>query len=755
MRTRAKWMATVVVMWAAGGTFAQDGRVGFSEDFNTMDGWQAAGASLASMKSEGGLGVFETHIRNLPARMDGKPVCSRTFLELFPPGKPEVKYNTGRLVGYTADVSKDIGVVDLDRYHYLVMKCDDQPMGTWLELKLTDPATGRGGTQPVQVAHSTGIIAQDLKGLGIEGKKKVVLNLSMFQAGTCLKVDYIRFVSELTAEEKAGLIAAPVVLPDEKIAYHPYQKLEALYRRTPRPWNDLPDFATELACFHDVATGVPTWRMTATPAHEGLKGGDKPNVWRDDGSSMSTRGRTWHFARHAWGDEPGRHWTALKAAKREDYIIAGDKNARKWVFRKRDAQGDGSTVICEHPWPPDRPSYRTEVGVFGNRLVAAMIGSHVVVVDVPEDGGQPKVNEYPLPPIGAKGVWMNEKTLSYWAPFLSVHRINVDLDTGTITDGVHHTWTHGMSGPDWSIMAYDSISKVVLSPEGKRSATPGKEIQIYGIYKSRISTDYGEMTSDSRYGITNGTKGELARQYVLFDRMDAGTVLRLCTWNVSYATWDLRAKVKASPDYTKLAYGSDMLGDADQYMTIMRIPSAPRNLKLAGNRLSWDAPAVHAEVARYNVYRSTKSGGPYELIATVKEPTFTDRERIAGACYVVAAEEHSELESYFSNEVRPADHRGPVTVHFEAELQKAEKPWREVVDGTAAGLRALRVTPVRARRAAASSSCRPTCPKGTTRCGCARVTGGAARARWTTCPTTSRSAARSLQSRWRVTPGAG
>jgi len=693
MRISRICLAVCTLFVQAGVACAQNGRIGLAEEFNTMNGWRVTRNKLAGMRAENGRGVFETHIQNLPAEVNGKKVTADTFLEIWKPGQPAPKYAARSFKG-KGGAFKQFGVVDLDRYHYLIMKTDLRPMGAEMELKLEDPATGRAKTWPMQVAHSSGIIAQDLKPFGIGGKQKVGCYIEFFPTGREFKIDYIRLVSELTEEEKAGLIPAPVTLPAEKLERHPYMKLETLYRRSTRPWTNLPKSAEEQALFRDVGTHVPTWRMTGTPAHEGLKGGHKPHVWRDDGSSMSTPGRTWHFARHAWGPESGASWSYQKRAARENFTIFRDKDNRKWVFSKKLAD-DKTEVIYEHPWPEGRGTYRAETGVYGNRLVAAMVGSEVVTVDVPEDGGKPTVKAWPLPDIGAKGFWMNEKEISYWAPFLSLHRIHVNLDTGKITKGVHHTMTHGMGGKDWRIMSYDGISKVLINNKGALSATPGKAITVYGPYRNYISTDYGEMTSDYRYGITNGMKGELARQYVLFDRFDPGTVLRLCTWNVSYETWDLRAKVKASPDYTKLAYASDMLGDADFYMTIVRLPSAPTNVRLARSTLTWDAPVPNAEIKHYNVYRSQKSGGPYDRIATTKETTFTDREKVATPCYLVTAAEHSGLESYFSNEVRSVGYDKPITLHFEAENLKKTAPWRDVVDGTASGFRAVRVTPVR------------------------------------------------------------
>ena len=682
-------------------TAMADDRIGGGDEFTALEGWTVTGESFASMRAEGGVAVFETHILNLPAQMDGKEVCSRTFLDLFKPGTPLVKYG-GPHVGYKAGVAKDLGVIDLDKFHWLVMKIDQRPMGAELELALED-ANGRKSNVPVQVAASSGILAQDLAPLGAKGRQKVRLVLEIFNTGRELKIDYIRLVSQLTPEEQAGLIGAPVTLPGEKIARHPYQKLEALWQRAPRPWANLPASAEEQALFRDVGTAMPTWRLTATPAHEGLKGANLGWIWRADGSSISTPVRTFYFADARWGKEGQRYWQDLAAKAASPYSIGYDKPSGKWLFKKRDEKGAYNTIY-EHTPTPGRTTTGSETGIFGNRLVAGIIGNEVVVVDVDPLTGKPAVKVWPLPPIDSKGGFCTATTLSYWCPFLSMHRINIDLDTGVIReDGVHQTMTHGMSGPDYSIMSYDGVSKVVLSPAGKNSATPGKEITVYGPYKGEVSTDYGEMTPDSRYGVTNGLKGELANQYVLFDRLDAGTVLRLATYNVSYETWDLRAKEELSPDYTKIAYASDYLGDADIFWTVVRRPTAPREVKAtreaAGVKVTWTLPEPRKEIMGYDVYRSTKSGGVFTKLTAkpVAGAEFVDANAPAGGLfYLVTSVEPSGLVSVFSNEARVDAANAPAIVHLEAEdAEYKDRPMRDVVDGLASGFRVVRVTKVR------------------------------------------------------------
>jgi len=71
--------------------------------------------------------------------------------------------------------------------------------------------------------------------------------------------------------------------------------------------------------------------------------------------------------------------------------------------------------------------------------------------------------------------------------------------------------------------------------------------------------------------------------------------------------------------------------------------------------LSWQPPAPGESVTGYNIYRSTKPGGPYGIIASrVPKPTYVDRnvESRTTYYYVVTTVDHSGRESKYSAEVR-------------------------------------------------------------------------------------------------------
>ncbi|HXY51083.1 MAG TPA: hypothetical protein VEI01_16650 [Terriglobales bacterium] len=73
--------------------------------------------------------------------------------------------------------------------------------------------------------------------------------------------------------------------------------------------------------------------------------------------------------------------------------------------------------------------------------------------------------------------------------------------------------------------------------------------------------------------------------------------------------------------------------------------------------LNWKAPApIHGRgIIGYNVYRSTKLGGPYEVIALrVIHPTYTDKDVDSGKTYyyVITSIDQAGRESKHSEEVR-------------------------------------------------------------------------------------------------------
>jgi hypothetical protein len=651
---------------------AQSGhpRTGFSEEFDTVEGWKAVSekAPLASMTASNGIAVFQTY-------------CG-SFAGAKPPDQPIA-------VPATSTIYKEYDQeVDLDKYHYVVMKIDEKSMYSMLEIN----------RRAVQVAYTTGVIAQDLRPLAFGGKQRIRLDLSIMNNARELRADYVRLVSELSDKERAGLIPPPVRLFKESVDSHLYQRLEALNQRSARVWRDE---AEEKVVFRDVGTGAVTWRMTAHPADEGFS--ERFAMWTPNGSAFC--GRQGYVRTYLFEDDQFLRGRIEQLNPPKYSLDLWGRGEEVKVYRRSETTGERELIY--------QTSKDGNLGVRGviqgDKIVVLVAGVKLAVVDGAENNSARRVREFPVPEdLSAKGGFLSEdgKWFEYFSPFGCYLKTLVNTETGQLGKGSLFTFTHGMNGPLWSIMSYGEQAKLQVSSRAfyAGNSAPGDLLKVHGVYLDPVATDYGAMTADGRYGYTNGLAGELAAQHVMFDRMDPGSILRLCTYHVSKINWHVWTKTIASPDYTKLMYVSDMLGNSDYYMAIIRAPDPPSDVRAdrvaGGVRLTWRPPERRAEIKGYNVYRASTSGINYRRLNRdlITACEFIDSSASAGdsCCYLVAAQEYSGLEGAFSSEACVALNRQPVRLHYEAEAGEATAPMREVFDGHANGYRGMRVTKVAA-----------------------------------------------------------
>ena len=346
---------------------------------------------------------------------------------------------------------------------------------------------------------------------------------------------------------------------------------------------------------------------------------------------------------------------------------------------------------------------RKGAGAMGGDKLCVKSGTTLTVLNAAIQDPRDRVKQFTVPYADSKSesITRDGQWFTYFGPWGTYQRILVNTDTGEIRKGCQFTWTHGMSGYPYSLMSYGESAKLVVPQETMLgNAKPGRNLALYGPYADQVITDYGIMTDDCRFGVTNGIGGELDAQHVMFDRTDPGSILRVCTYHVSKINWRIWTKSIPSPDYTKLVFISDMLGQGDYYLAVMRLPDAPRELKAVQKgqsvRLQWLPGLRSREIKGYNVYRSTRSGRNFARInqELVRGNSYLDSQAPTdGAYYLVAALEHSGLEGIFSDEAAVGG-RGPLCLHFEAEEQARRLPMRDVIDGTASGYHACRVTRV-------------------------------------------------------------
>jgi Tol biopolymer transport system component len=157
------------------------------------------------------------------------------------------------------------------------------------------------------------------------------------------------------------------------------------------------------------------------------------------------------------------------------------------------------------------------------------------------------------------------------------------------------------------------------------------------------------------------------------------------------ATNDLDHPV-ASPDGTKVLFNASLFGRVDAFYVIARLPEVPVALRAVrdggGVKLTWRAPAHHAEVAGYHIYRSSESGVGYVPITArpVSDTTFLDRAAPGGPVfYAVSAVEYSGLEGGLSSEAALDAGRSASSIFVEAEQMERNRLMWLAYDGKASG----------------------------------------------------------------------
>lgn len=134
----------------------------------------------------------------------------------------------------------------------------------------------------------------------------------------------------------------------------------------------------------------------------------------------------------------------------------------------------------------------------------------------------------------------------------------------------------------------------------------------------------------------------------------------------------------SSPDGTKVAYNSSMLGSIDLYQTVMKLPDAPptltANLAAGDTTLVFDAPPHAKEIAGYFAYFASESGGTSAVAPGPITPTVLPGGALeivlpgyGPGFWQVTAVEHSGLEGAPSREASSHSATQPRRVVVEAE----------------------------------------------------------------------------------------
>lgn len=668
---------------------AQEGpRIGWEESFDDITKWKAEmlkpnfGSPLASVTAEDGCINLVTPVGAL------NPKMKRADWPEWP-GNPASSF-TNFSIRYD-------DVVDLDIYRYFVIRIREK--STFFYISINGKA--------LKVGYTTGIHAQDLRALGLRGKQRVGFYGQFLNSHGHVKLDYLRLVRALTPEEQEGLIGEGLTIRDENLSAHPYHRLEALNARAGRPSRP-PGQGSEWVVYRDTGTGAEVWKMTDLAANECQVS------FNCDGSAFTVRGR------------PGQGFHVFDWTDRRFKLIKGGLSDARPRFSTTEPD---AMVIAENTWLPRqkgqprrritiwrqnfRTDERTELASFhpktwvvqefssspdSAKMVFGLRESRVVFLIDPEIADiEKRVRQITLP-TRLKGVRLvNDDTELQWHNCYTYQPLIMNLKTGKVTQGNSPcAGGHSAGGPQWTIGPYAGMMKLLvrngLHPQTEATAD---DTRIFANYAKPVVTDYGHVSMNGKWMVTNGTAGDVQGQHLMISTSDPATVLRTCHYNTSRNNWPTNTYSRTSPDTTKLAYVSDQFGDGDIYLAITGRPAPPTQLEAArvgqDVKLTWQPPEATREVGGYRVYRSRTSGRGFVALNGIPVTATASVDPAPGPgplFYLVAMVEPCGLEGHFSNEAAvDAKPETPRTLYVEAESCEWGPPLREVIHGSASGSR--------------------------------------------------------------------
>ena len=665
---RSVSIAVAIVLVSASFAAAQ-GRYGFRETCNDTKGWYQWDADRnpspiqVKLRSENGKLI-------IPLR--------RTLLR-FAWNRSWVAPGIKR----SAIICKEYGEIDLDKYHYLLCRIVEKGSAVFVGINGFDTKLG----------YTTGLTVIDITDYDEikKGKRNVRIELDLHENSTTFILDEIALVSELTDEEKKALIGKGVVPRKEKLKAKPYHGLEALKARCGAPL--FPLDRQEQAIHRDSATGAVVTRLTAGHLPDFFGEGE---IWSADGKCIFFAG-TGRTGTSIYYLEDGRvqegpsaskmKWSPVEPTKL--YLLTPGRGGHEIRVWDRET-GETETIATVKP---KRVGGYTEFGVSGSGLVTVAYREtpYAFVIDPKKATGE-RVETIELPTTLKGFSYSREQQRMSWANCYTYERLYKDLKTGKVSVGASFFAGHASRGATHTVGEFGRHLKLLVKHGTYTERRPGDEIKIWANYGGDVVTDYGRLTRDAEWIITNGTRGDVANQHVMIPTKDPGSILRLTRYFSTYYTWNSATYSRPSPDYTKVVFMQDVLDNPDLHMVYTRRPDPPRNVKLANRHLSWEKPKRSREIAGYNVYRTSSSGRNYERInrQLVKERLYELEPMKKPTFYAVTAVEHSGCEGLFSEEAVPF---GPRTILFEAERAALTPPARIVYDGRCSDFRYVRITP--------------------------------------------------------------
>jgi len=394
------------------------------------------------------------------------------------------------------------------------------------------------------------------------------------------------------------------------------QLSELASRRHIKPFellqNSVGEYPSERTIFRDVQAGTVIWKMSHNPGYN-YHTYSNLRVWNLDGSRLLLfsirpgRSRTWLVTPDGgrWApippDDTWAYWSELN----KDHLIYIDTHRR--IFEDDVSTGQTRQLwdLSQEPGDlkPFRPSHDGKKFLIRQMNVPVGNTTHSFALVMNADGTG-TIQRIDLGTMDGQMWFLKRADHSFTFNKNESGGVRSQWVVEPEKDGAIHKLTEYMFyHPSISPLGTRAIAGLARLPKALWTTDldtgTSKPLIMVSDEESRVGGGHFSWAVDEKWLVGSLGNGIYEVQ------VDSGERRLLCVPNTQHSA-RAESEPESSPDGTKVAYNSTMLGDCDVYIAVQKLPDPPRNVQRQGRILTWDPPEHAKELAGYGIYRGAE-----------------------------------------------------------------------------------------------------------------------------------------------------
>ena len=376
------------------------------------------------------------------------------------------------------------------------------------------------------------------------------------------------------------------------------------------------EYPSERLIFHDVTSGTVIWKLSHNPGYN-YHTYSNLAVWNLDGSRLfltSTRPdrvRNWLVTPDGgrWSpyptDDTWTYWSELN----KDQLIYTDPKCR--IYESNVATGETRQLWDLSQEPGElklfRPSHDGKKFVVRQTHIPVGSTTHSFALVLNADGSGP-----------IQRIDLGREVAQVWFLKRADHSFTFNEDTVGAErsqwmcepekNGAIHKITTMFYHPSISPLGMRAVSGQARTPKAfwitDLDTGSSRPLTLLSEPESQTGGGHFSWEVDEKWVV--GSIGNAIYEM----QVDSGQRRLLCIPNTQHSA-RTESEPESSPDGTKVAYNSTMLGDCDAYIAVQKLPDPPRNIYRQsgpdkGRILTWDPPEHARELAGYAIYHGTE-----------------------------------------------------------------------------------------------------------------------------------------------------